>query len=266
MTTNLLLLLRAACYFYFIAGICGSLFSFFAQKFFGPSTLFAHGKAAASLTRHSNSSNNNFCMWITELTVSKHLFWHFYAFGLLSSIIFFFLYPCVTAALLAIQCFRRMLECFWVMPGAKNSRMHLIHYLIGLSYYPALLLSFHLQEESNLRRYYWVGLFAAASLFQCYCHWILGSSRRNLVKKGVHRPLNHVIFKYIHTPHYFAELLIYTSIAGLFRFSPLSLLNLLWIISILGVSAKNSADWLCDTWKFKSHRDFCKYLMIPFLF
>lgn len=264
MTSNLLLLLQLSCYFYFISGISGSLFSFFAQKLLGPSTLFSHGKAATTLTKHNI---NNFYKWISKFTVSKHLFWHFYAFGLLSSVIFNTVCPCFPAALLAVQCVRRILECFWVMPGAKDSRMHLIHYLIGLSYYPALLLSFNLQQEGESKlQYYWIALFIAASLFQCYCHWILGSSRRNLVNKGIHRPLNHPIFKYIHTPHYFAELLIYTSIAGIFRFAPLSLLNLLWIVSILGVSAKNSADWLCDTWKYKSHKEFCKYLMIPFLF
>jgi 3-oxo-5-alpha-steroid 4-dehydrogenase 3 / polyprenol reductase len=261
MTTNLFLL---ACYVYFIAGICGSLFSFFAQKLIGPSTLFSHGKAATS----SSVNKNNFSRanWITKLTVSKSFFWHFYAFGLLFSIAFiiFGVHPSIPAILLAIQCFRRMLECFWLMPGAKRSQMHLIHYMIGLSYYPALLLSFHFQESEL--NYFWIALFIVASVFQCYCHWILGSSRRNLLKEGMHRPLNHAIFKFVHTPHYLAELLIYTSIAGLFRFSPLSILNLVWITSILGVSAKNSADWLCDAWKYKSHKNFCKYLMIPFLF
>lgn len=257
------LLLVAACSVYFIAGICGSLFSFYAQKLFGPSTLFSHGKAATF------PPVNNHNHWITKLTVSKHLFWHFYAFGLLSSIAYncFRVSKSIPAILLAVQCFRRMLESFWVMPGARGSQMHLIHYLIGISYYPVLLLSFHFQGFYKSKFYYpWIALFIVTSGFQCYCHWILGSSRRNLVKRGAHRPLNNFIFKYIHTPHYLAELLIYTSIAGLFRFSHLSLLNLIWIISILGVSAKNSADWLCETWKYKSYKEFCKYLMIPFLF
>ena len=262
--TLLLVIMVVACYVYFVAGICGSLLSFYAQKLFGPSTLFSHGKAATS------SSINKHCSWITKLTVSKHLFWHFYAFGLLSSIAYncFRVSASIPAILLAVQCFRRMLECFWVMPGgARGSQMHLIHYLIGISYYPVLLLSFNFQDDYKSKFYYpWITLFIVTSGFQCYCHWILGSSRRNLVERGTHRPLNNFIFKYIHTPHYFAELLIYTSIAGLFRFEPLSILNLIWIISILGVSAKNSADWLCDTWKYKSYKEFCKYLMIPFLF
>lgn len=250
------MLLLLACYAYFLAGICGSLFSFFAQKAFGPSALFSHGKAATTNT----PTNNN---WITKLTVPKHFFWHFYAFGLLCSTAVFVQIRSIAALLLAVQCLRRILECFWVMPGAKGSRMHLIHYLIGLSYYPALLLSFHFQEEYR-SVLLWIIIFMIASVFQFYCHWILGSARRNVTE--VHRPLDNKIFKFIHTPHYFAEFLIYFAIAGVFRFHPLSVLNLIWILAILGVSAKNSSDWLCSTWKYKSHREFCEYLMIPFLF
>lgn len=258
-------LLLVLCYSYFIAGTCGSLFSFIAQKIFGPSTLFTHGKAATSNGNQKDS-------WISKLTVPKHLFWHFYAFGLLCSTVYIINqeYFSAPATLLAVQCFRRLVECFWVMPGATGSQMHLIHYLIGLSYYPLLLLSFHLQKGSLSRYFYaWISLFIVASGFQCYCHWILGSIRKNINGKKedrAHKPLNHPVFKFIHTPHYFAEMLIYTSIAGLHNFHPLSLFNLIWIISILGVSAKNSSDWLCKSWKYKSHRQFCKYLMIPFLF
>ena len=253
--SDMALLLLLACYSYFIAGICGSLFSFFAQKLFGPSALFSHGKAATT-----NSTN---CSWINKLTVSKHFFWHFYAFGLLCSIIAFIKTRSIAALLLTFQCFRRMLECFWVMPGAKGSQMHLIHYLIGLSYYPVLLLGFHLQEEYQSASV-WIIIFVFASAFQFYCHWILGSARRSV--DIVHKPLNNAIFKFIHTPHYFSEFVIYFAIAGIFRFHPLSVLNLIWILSILGVSAKNSSDWLCSKWKYKSNRDFCKYLMVPFLF
>lgn len=257
-------LLLVACYAYFIAGIGGSLFSLLAQKLFGPSTLFTHGKAA-KVTLTDKAS------WIAKLTVAKHFFRHFYAFGLLASIAFCILRPVnlLPVVLLAIQCFRRLLECFTLMPGAKGSQMHLIHYFIGLSYYPMLLLSFHFQEQeySNLLQIYpWIALFITASGFQCYCHWVLGSARANLTRKNAHKPVNNFIFKFIHAPHYFAELLVYFAIAGLFRSHPLSLLNLIWIITVLGVSAKNSSDWLCDTWKYKSHKEFCKYLMIPFLF
>ena len=269
MTTLSLLL-----YCYFTAGILGSLFAHFAQKVFGPSALFSHGKAAIINSQNRQKCNQRnlmfkFLNWITSLTVSKHLFWHFYAFGLLSSLTYVrFKSSDICAILLAVQCFRRLVECFLVMPGAKGSQMHLIHYGIGITYYPVLLLSF---ESGNKYKYmfsyYWIILYIAASVFQSYCHWILGSIRKATSKTDQpHRPIQHPLFKFIHAPHYLAELLIYTSIAGLQGFHPLMLLNLVWIVTILGVSAKNSADWLCDRWGYKGKESFCKYLMIPFLF
>lgn len=253
-------------YAYFCAGILSSLISYFAQKYFGPSKLFLHGKAAET-QRITNALKGNWIGWIERLTVSKHLFWHFYASGFLLSVLYLIFFDkSIAACFLAIQCLRRLFECFLVMPGGKDSQMHLIHYLIGLSYYPVLLVSFVLQSNTNTELIYWIILFVVASGLQFYCHLILGQERSKSQTSKKHRPLNHPIFKLIHTPHYFSELLIYTSMAGLNNFQPLSLMNLFWIITILGVSAKNSADWLIEQWGYKSHGDFCKYLMIPFLF
>lgn len=255
-------LLQLACYGYFSAGILGSLCSFLAQKQFGPSTLFSHGKAADKLDSTSN--------WITSLTVPKHFFWHFYALGFAASIAYIaVIRDNLSAVLLSFQCFRRLVECFLVMPGAEGSRMHLIHYLIGISYYPVLLLTFYLQQNDQVIVYPQsiTLVFVGVSGFQCYCHWLLGSARRKCAnQKHPHRPLQNGLFKFIHTPHYFAELLIYSCIAAANHFHPLSLLNLLWIMTILGISSYNSAGWLCAQWKYRSHSDFCKYLMVPYLF
>ena len=256
-----------------MAGIFGSILARFAQKLLGPSTLFSHGKAAISTAHKKKKTKtkkkSSLYETISTLTVSKHYFWHFYAFGLLSSSLFYIQssHRKGSAILLAIQCFRRMIECFFVMPGAKGSQMHLIHYGIGISYYPILLLSFHINKtHSSPNYYYWVIMFIISSMFQSYCHWILGSIRKEIKSDQPHRPINHFLFKFIHSPHYFAELMIYFSIAGMEGFHPLMLLNLIWIITILGVSACNSADWLCGRWGYKSKGEFCKYLMIPFLF
>ena len=265
MVADVLLL---ALYCYFVAGILGSFFARFAQKYFGPSALFSHGKAAISAVSKPKMTNSWYEL-IKNSTVSKNLFWHFYAFGWLSSLIFCIESSDISVApiLLAFQCFRRLIECFFVMPGADGSRMHLIHYGIGITYYPILLLSFHyIKRQQDKSSVYWIGLFVLSSAFQCYCHWILGSLRKKIKSDQSHRPINHRLFKIIHAPHYFAEFLIYFSIGGLEGFHPLMLLNLIWIVAILGVSAKNSADWLCEKWGHKKHEEFCKYLMVPFLF
>ena len=278
----LLPLLNIFLYSYFTAGIFGSLAAFWAQKYFGPSTLFSHGKAAKTISTRPQCQQYRYRykwqQWMASLLISKQCFWHFYAFGIICSTAYCVKFRCNNAAanLLAIQCLRRLIECFWVMPGAKESKMHLIHYLIGISYYPILLISFKIQQNNNdpysLSFAGWIALFIAASFLQSYCHWILGSERKN-IKNGPkssahHRPINNRLFKLIHAPHYTAEFLIYLAIAGVQRFPihPLSYMNLLWILTILGVSAKNSSDWLCETWKYKSRKDFCKYIIVPFLF
>lgn len=264
MSYDLLLL-----YCYFTAGILGSLFARFAQKYFGPSALFSHGKSAIP-SANKKKTNNSLYELLCNLTVSKHFFWHFYAFGLLSSLFYIKLInQSVTPAILAVQCFRRLIECFFVMPGAKGSQMHLIHYGIGITYYPILLLSFHInknKQQSGLMLLFWITIFVVSSVFQGYCHWILGSIRQGKKPDQPHKPIDHHLFKLIHAPHYFAEFLIYLSMAGMEGFHSLMLLNLIWIVSILGVSAESSANWLCKKWGFKGHKDFCKYLMIPFLF
>lgn len=263
------LLIPSLLYCYFTAGILGSLFARFAQKCFGPSALFSHGKSAI-VTAQKQRTKRSLYELACNLTVSKHLFWHFYAFGLLSSLFYIksVNFHQATPVILSIQCFRRLVECFLVMPGAKASRMHLIHYGIGITYYPILLLSFHFntKKQHGVTLFNWIALFVISSVLQGYCHWILGSIRKGITPDQLHRPINHPLFKFIHAPHYFAELLIYLSMAGMEGFHPLMLLNLVWIVSILGVSAESSAGWLCKKWGFKSHEEFCKYLMVPFLF
>lgn len=275
------MLLQILIYSYFVLGIGGSVSSLFLQKFTGPSALFLHGKAAGHKVVKVNNNNNNnnnlshnpiTIQYISSFVISKHYFWHFYALGFLSCCIFS-LFPSsnshsrLVTTLLAIQCSRRLVECFTVMPGAEGSKMHLIHYLIGISYYPVLLLSFQYQNTSSLpntNTFFWLFLFGSASVLQFYCHLILGQERVRI--KGSHGPIDNFIFKFIHTPHYTAELLIYTCICALQGFHPLGLLNLIWIIAILGISSFNSANWMCKTWNYKSNREFCKYLFIPFLF
>lgn len=276
------LLLSTFLYSYFSAGILGSIGACLAQKYFGPSTLFFHGKAAKTISTKPQCQQYRYRykwqQWMASLLISKQYFWHFYAFGIIFSTVYCakFGYNNAATSLLAIQCFRRLIECFWVMPGAKESKMHLIHYLIGISYYPILLISFKIQQSNDtfsvsLSFACWIALFIAASFLQSYCHWILGSERKNIkneLNSSLHRPINNYLFKLIHAPHYTAEFLIYLSIAGVQRFPihPLSYMNLVWILTILGVSAKNSSDWLCETWKYKSRKDFCKYIIVPFLF
>jgi hypothetical protein len=110
--------------------------------------------------------------------VPNRIFWHFYAFGLVCIVLKEFAFPTpqtsLVTFLLAVQCLRRLCECFWVMPGGRDSKMHLIHYLIGITYYPVLLLSFtsgnfaSYSPKTDWTTWYFILLFISSS------HWILG--------------------------------------------------------------------------------------------
>ncbi len=245
---------------YFIAGITSVLASVCLKQALGRSSaLFTHGKAKVP-----TSLEPAITKILARFTVPKHWFWHFYALGALLSAIKLYEQSSLPTLLLLVQCFRRLVESFTVMPGGKDSEMHFIHYCVGITYYPVLLASFDSYDKSSNYPLPCLLGFAAASLLQFYCHCVLGKERS---KSQIQlKPINNPLFGFLHTPHYFAEFCIYFCIAALGTFPPLAILNLCWIATMLGVSAYNSASWLREAWKYKSHREFCRYLLFPFIY
>ena len=245
-------MLQLAICAYFAVGVLSCLGSLVLQTFFGPSAVFAHGKAARGLAKYH--------FW-DKFTISKQYFWHFYAVGCAASVLS--LLSAINAAsfCLFFQCLRRLFECFFIMKGSSFSSMHLIHYLIGITYYPALLLSFQFANQHASPIY--VCLFAFGSLLQFYCHCVLGQARETLPDS--HRPINNRLFRFIHTPHYTAEIIIYSAIAGICRRHFMSQLNLLWVISLLSVSSYNSATWTQKQYNYKQRTDFARFLIIPMI-
>lgn len=242
---------------YFIAGI-GSLFASFLLKIVlgGSSALFTHGKSKVSLKDEPKLTR-----FVAKFTVSKRWFWHFYALGSICSAISLQFYWSFPSFLLFIQCLRRLIESFTIMPGGKDSEMHLIHYLIGVTYYPALITAFSYSESKpNLMG---LILFAVTSVVQSYTHYLLGKQRSSSLK---YRPIDHPLFRFVHAPHYLTEFLIYLAIGICMPVSYFSVLNLGWIALMLGTSAKSSADFICKTGNYKSHKQFSRHLMFPFIY
>jgi hypothetical protein len=246
---------------YFVAGIISCLAALFAQKLLRKSPIFTHGKASSTVPASS-------C--IERLLLPKRFFWHFYLLGVaLSASALATLSFNLPTLLLFVQCSRRLSECFTILPGAASSasRMHLIHYLIGLSYYPVLLASYWLIGEVHLSKfelYTWTATFLAASVLQFHVHRVLGRERARLPPGKPHRPIKNRLFQFIHTPHYTAEVLIYLALAGCCRWHPLALINVLWVLVMLTVSSYNSACWMKEQWQLKSLAMVSTYLVVPF--
>ncbi|KAG9469765.1 polyprenol reductase [Eleutherodactylus coqui] len=135
-------------------------------------------------------------------------------------------------SLLWIHSFRRLLECRFVSIFSGGV-INLAQYCLGIGYYFLLGITVldHAQLDhkkvsvpellQQLHWYHIVGclLYAWASLHHHRCHVILANLRKDKTGKVV--TMSHVMpsgdwFEQVSCPHYFAELLIYISIALLF--------------------------------------------------
>ncbi|NP_001079436.1 polyprenol reductase [Xenopus laevis] len=150
-------------------------------------------------------------------------------------------------SLLWLHSLRRLLECLFVSIFS-NGVIHFVQYCFGLGYY--ILIGFTILGYCPLDRrtavslddllmqgnwYHILGLtlYVWASLHQYTCHCILADLRKSA--SGAIINLKHAVptgdwFEKVSCPHYFAELLIYLSIAVVF-----GLLNTIWWLVVLYV-------------------------------
>lgn len=183
-------------------------------------------------------------------------------------------------SLLWIHSLRRLLECFYVSVYSGGV-IHLAQYCLGIGYY--FLLGITVLDHAQLdyknvtvpelqRQLHWYHILGClmyiwASLHQHRCHVILANLRKN--KSGKIVTMNHVMpsgdwFERVSCPHYFAELLIYISIAFLF-----GLTHWTWWLLVLFVLFNQSlAAILCHEFY---HQKFDSYpaqrkAFIPFVF
>ncbi|KAM3937556.1 polyprenal reductase [Leptodactylus fuscus] len=149
-------------------------------------------------------------------------------------------------SLLWIHSLRRLLECFYVSVYSGGV-INLAHYCLGIFYYFMIGITAldHVKLDHKkvtvtdlLNQFHWfhgVGclLYIWASWHHHRCHVILANLRKD--KSGNILSMNHVMpsgdwFELVSCPHYFAELLIYISIAFLF-----GLTHLTWWLLVLFV-------------------------------
>ncbi|NXS11068.1 PORED reductase, partial [Neodrepanis coruscans] len=129
--------------------------------------------------------------------------------------------------LLWLHSCRRLAECLWTSVFS-NGVIHIVQYCFGLGYYIAVGLTVLCQVPANTRNrkdlsvqicwYHIVGvmMYIWASLHQHRCLAILANLRKS--KSGKVVSLSHSVpfgdwFESVSCPHYFAELLIYISMA-----------------------------------------------------
>ncbi|XP_019408683.1 PREDICTED: polyprenol reductase [Crocodylus porosus] len=173
---------------------------------------------------------------------------------------------------------RRLTECLCISVFS-NSVMHIVHYCFGLAHYIGIGLTVLCQVPVNVRNgnslwmhiswYHILGIsvYIWASIHHNRCHVILAKLRKN--KSGNVVSLNHSIpfgdwFERVSCPHYFAELLIYVSLAITFGFYNLTW----WLVVMLVLFNQALAAILCHEFYLTTFSSYPKHrkAFIPFLF
>ncbi|XP_015676666.1 polyprenol reductase [Protobothrops mucrosquamatus] len=173
---------------------------------------------------------------------------------------------------------RRLQECLHISIYSGGV-IHFVHYCFGLFYYVLVGLTVLCQVPAKSREgkdhslmvcwYHVLGLvmFCWASVHQHRCHVILANLRKD--KSGKVVSLDHSIpfgdwFEMVSCPHYFAEFLIYTSMAVTFGFY-----NLTWWLVVTYVFFNQALSAvLCHEYYLNKFKHYPKYrkAYVPFIF
>ncbi|NXT54124.1 PORED reductase, partial [Pluvianellus socialis] len=180
--------------------------------------------------------------------------------------------------LLWLHSCRRLAECLWTSVFS-DSVIHIVQYCFGLAYYIAVGSTVLCQVPTNVRNgkrlsvqicwYHVVGvlMYIWASLHQHRCLVVLANLRKS--KSGKVVSLSHSVpfggwFERVSCPHYFAELLIYVSMAVTLGFHNVTW----WCVVIYVLSNQALAAVLCHEFYQKNFSSYPKHrkAFIPFVF
>ncbi|PJF18504.1 hypothetical protein PSACC_01675 [Paramicrosporidium saccamoebae] len=207
---------------YYLVGLLCMLLCTFRQSYL-TDPLVTHGKVSLS----------------SSLQLPKQYFTYFYMVGIVASTALLS-FQGIQDWLLLVHLTRRMGETI-VLPYSANSRMHIIHGLVGISYYPVLVLTFLLCKVHFQFHPIATLALVALNIWQHYLHRLLYESRQ----KGEYLPLGDLFleFRYTLCPHYMLEIAMYAWFAYLSGWSTLMVLNLAFVSANLYISAQSTLYW-----------------------
>lgn len=199
--------------------------------------------------------------------VPKRLFCHFYFVGVFQDAWIASIYltkndwrkenlgAAVALVLHFLHVARRLYECFFTSVLSNSAKMHLGHYLIGISYYVFVPLTIVNQSRVDFQN---TSLLAIAVV--CFFGWmwvqhdslkILGNLRRNQKTKDMHKysmPRGGW-FEWISCPHFLAEIGIYVALVMMNPSNASLWMCLMWVISNQTISAVRTHEFYKKTYR-----------------
>ena len=257
----------------------GALLVHMFPSFFGP--IASHGK----LRRKSHGHNHHPVTAATSfafmhhplLQVPKRWFIHFYVIGSsLTSLHMFTIHRrryhmhmhmpahdnyslellpvSILLCLFLLHCIRRWLECIWFLSEFKQSKMHLLGYLVGVLHYivaPYSLATATFNPILTPSQMIAIIVFIFANVEQLRIHRVFYYVKKEKMKTGnaqtqrsLPSHLAHYLFAYICCPHYLMEIIIYVSFVLYTSGRSLGLVGmLLWVTTNLAVVADVQYKW-----------------------
>ncbi|CUS23267.1 LAQU0S09e00936g1_1 [Lachancea quebecensis] len=175
---------------------------------------------------------------LQRLTVPKKWFGHFYVYSTALALLNVCTLRSFTSLLVLAHSARRLYETRCVSKFGKDSRIHISHYLVGIWFYTVANYAVFVDRTraySPLARLVAVIMFVLSSFDQHQNHLHLSK----LVKYTLP---TYGLFQLISSPHYFDEILIYSSLA-IYTSSFKMFLCLMWVIINLSTSALETKGW-----------------------
>ena len=186
----------------------------------------------SAITLHGKMASES-SMW----HVPKYWFYHFYLFGIGIN---WAVHGLESNPFLIVHLTRRLVEQLWLFPYSKESKMHVLAYLVGYVFYTAVTFT-----VTNANPMFWLWLIG--NVIQFYSHRALYMHRLFGPKDAKRSPPLNIFFHFMYCPHYFAEMLIYISFASSSQAS--SNACAVFVCISLAINWKNQSSWYINNSK-----------------
>lgn len=171
-----------------------------------------------------------------------------------------------------IHLLRRIYECIYVHLFSQEE-MNIINLLFVWAYYIFAPLSLHFdmlnyhQTDTPFYLLILIGctLFLIGSIIQYHSHIILRALRKHNNDRNYKIPPSHGFFKYVTSPHYFGEIMIYFGFLFMSQFKyPGPILLFTFVFITLSSQAKKTDQWYKHHFKDRYPKN--RKIIIPFIY